>query len=1014
MSSREEELRKAVSQESKAFESFYLWLQKQMPPAFFEEIGEANLLLVTHNLMSFHLQEYFSVIHLKDSAIVLCLDSLDADLAILQTFSLYGIRYYRTFVSKEPPPFPGVKERLRIGLLLFTEGNEKPLPDERRKEILSQLTGKIPSVTPKELETLLSEISPRFLRSMPTERLTSAIEMYYLAKPRDICQYQVRYNEDWKEKESPSMQIVLAWRNVPKYQFLQRLAETILRHNLALQKMVATYVKAYSTESVLILSLGLHGKHNKAAWEEADIDDFLQELLTMKYFFPNEKIQKTFVATHLIRTNMANFLEAMIAFVHQILLQADPHFYSLDNVEESFLRHPELTSKLLSLFEIKFHPKGQSRGEYGPKREELLRLIDQLDTGQAIYDLRRKNVLKQGLNFIDHILKTNFYVLVKTAFSFRLDPAFMDHVPYDRKEKFPVIPYGIFFIKNSYFTAFHIRFKDLARGGLRTIITQRQEQYLGETNNVFTECYNLALTQQKKNKDIPEGGSKAVILLEPFQIMENEWKIYQNEMKNTGQEVGIEKKVEEYKKLHTWEYLYQAQRSFIGNFLTLVNCNEDGTLKAKDVVDYYKRPEYIYLGPDENMFNTMIEWIAFHSAKHGYKPGTSFITSKPTFGINHKEYGVTSLGVTMYMHQVLLSLGINPEKDPFTIKISGGPDGDVAGNMLLNLKKFYGKTAKVLALTDVSGTIYDPNGLDLEAMANLFKNAQAIRSYPPEKLSEGGFLLDLQSKKEESAYVQLTKCYRKKGGKLVEDWLSGNEMNHLYRNNVHQTKTDIFIPCGGRPRTLNEHNFQDFLDAAGKPTSKAIVEGANLYLTPKARKALEKLGVIIIKDSSANKGGVICSSFEVLSTLTLDKEEFLKEKPQLVKEILEIIKKAALNEAKLLLDTFHKTGEFVTDISDKVSEKINLYKYQILDHLQDMQLPKDENDPLIKCLFLYAPPLIREKYKERLLTRIPDIHKKAIIACFIASHLVYQRGLDWAPHISDILEAIAKDLTDKA
>ena len=32
-------------------------------------------------------------------------------------------------------------------------------------------------------------------------------------------------------------------------------------------------------------------------------------------------------------------------------------------------------------------------------------------------------------------------------------------------------------------------------------------------NSMFEENYNLAFTQQRKNKDIPEGGSKGVILL---------------------------------------------------------------------------------------------------------------------------------------------------------------------------------------------------------------------------------------------------------------------------------------------------------------------------------------------------------------------------------------------------------------------------------------------------------------------------------------------------------------------
>jgi len=334
----------------------------------------------------------------------------------------------------------------------------------------------------------------------------------------------------------------------------------------------------------------------------------------------------------------------------------------------------------------------------------------------------------------------------------------------------------------------------------------------------------------------------------------------------------------------------------------------------------------------------------------------------------------------------------------------------VAGNEIFNLYKYYPNTAKLLALTDVSGTIFDPEGLDLKEMVNLFHKSLPISSYPKEKLNEGGFLLDVRTKRKESTYAQQTLCHRKVKGKLIEDWLSGNEMNHLYRNNVHQVHTDIFMPGGGRPRTLNESNYSTFLDESGKPTAKAIVEGANLYLTQEARRALEKLGTLIIKDSSCNKGGVICSSFEVLGSLCMSQEEFIQEKGEYVKEILKMIEKAAMNEARLLLNTHKKTGSFLTDLSEQVSEKINLFKYQLLHHLEDKTLSSDFEEPLIKCLLQYCPPLLTKKYKNRILL-LPDIHKKAIISCYLASHLVYEKGLLWNPTIADVLPMIARDAT---
>jgi glutamate dehydrogenase len=284
-----------------------------------------------------------------------------------------------------------------------------------------------------------------------------------------------------------------------------------------------------------------------------------------------------------------------------------------------------------------------------------------------------------------------------------------------------------------------------------------------------------------------------------------------------------------------------------------------------------------------------------------------------------------------------------------------------------------------------------------------------LRYYPPEKLNEGGFLLDTFTKREQTAYAQQTACYRKVEGKVVEEWLSGNEMNNLLRHNVHQVKADVFIPGGGRPRTLNEHNVQEFFDSAGKPTARAIVEGANLYLTPFARRALEKAGVIIIKDSSANKGGVICSSFEVLTSLALSEEEFFKEKATIVSEILNIIKSRAREEASLLLRTHKEKGFFLTDISEWISERINLYKDELMAYLKPIVLSHDPSDPLIRCLLNYCPPLLRSRYQKRILSEVPDVHKKAIIACHIASRLVYYRGLDWSPSLIDVLPLVIQD-----
>jgi len=73
-------------------------------------------------------------------------------------------------------------------------------------------------------------------------------------------------------------------------------------------------------------------------------------------------------------------------------------------------------------------------------------------------------------------------------------------------------------------------------------------------------------------------------------------------------------------------------------------------------------------------------------------------------------------------------------------------------------------------------------------------------------------------------------------------------------------KADAFVPAGGRPNTINGDNWKLFLDENGKPSSPLIVEGANIFTTPEARENLFKhAGVVIVKDSSANKVIIIYS-----------------------------------------------------------------------------------------------------------------------------------------------------------
>ncbi len=1005
----------ALSHERASFEIHYNWTLAHMPASFFEEFSDDQVMTIVHNLMGFAVQGEFVQIHFSDCSIVVCLDGPLADLKILKQYVHFGILSYQTFISNSSLPGFDSNEKIRVAVIYYTKvvdedsKGESPLSFDDLRQIYVNVLARMPEFTEKDFDSAIMSMNSRFLKVLTRDRLEQIVEMYFRSKTRDHLQYDIRYLRDWKldHPQGPSMQIVLAWKNTHKYQFLYKLAKLVHRHNLVMKKVNATYIDPYSSDNILLMSLSVHGKNNTSAWEATDIKDFLQELATLKYFEDADAIELKFVNTFLVTGNEGNLLRTVLDLTHQLILHADANMYSKDSIIEAATYHPDLTVKMIESFHCKFDPKIACLKQFEVLKKLFLKMIDEIDTGNLSQDTKRKNIFLSMFSVVDYTLKTNFYKNNKSAIALRIDPSILTALFYDYREKFPELPYGIFFIKGKSFISFQVRFKDLSRGGLRTIFPKKPEQANWERLNIFSECYNLAYTQQKKNKDIPEGGSKVVIFIEPFADLSFETEIYQTELVDAGLSADqVQTKITQYHGGQRNAYLYSSQRSFVYTLLSLVNMHEDGSLKAKDIVDYHGRPEYIYLGPDENMHNCMIEWIADYSVRVGYILGAAFISSKPKYGFNHKEYGVTSYTVNVYMENILRYMNIDPDKDPFTVKISGGPDGDVAGNQIYNLYKFYPHTAKLLAITDVSGTIYDPHGLDLKELAHLFKQEKPLRFYPASKLHDGGFLLDIDTTKDKSQYQVETLCLKMAGSKLEEHWLLGNETQHLYSHHLHQVEVDVFIPGGGRPRTLNINNYRNYLNAEGMPTSKAIVEGANLYLTSEARSALEGLGCLIIKDSSANKGGVMTSSLEVMCSLLMKNEEFLKDKDELMVDVLSFLKEKSQNEASLLLKSHDELKSPLTQLSDEISEKINGYTYQILDHLENIELSSSLSDPLMITLVEYLLPIFQRKYRDRILTSIPQMHKKAIIACAIAQKIVYTRGLSWRPSIVDILPLI--------
>jgi len=313
---------------------------------------------------------------------------------------------------------------------------------------------------------------------------------------------------------------------------------------------------------------------------------------------------------------------------------------------------------------------------------------------------------------------------------------------------------------------------------------------------------------------------------------------------------------------------------------------------------------------------------------------------------------------------------------------TGGPDGDLGSNEILQ------SCDKTIAILDVSGVAYDPAGLDRRELERLARNRQQISCFQRTALGEGGFLVLVGDEN-----VELPD-----GSK----WRSGVEVRDKFVFTKY-ARADLFVPCGGRPATVNAANVKGLL-ADGLPW-KYVVEGANLFITEDARRSLEDAGVHLFKDSTSNKGGVTSSSLEVLASLAIapkDHDRLMTGEgggsnaplPDFyLKYVDEIIQRIEEN----CRDEFNVIWAANTSAKESPMRKIEASKRlsQEITTLQDHIAAADLNDELLREVLKQALPemLVEHCGLETLLERLPQAYVKATAAYWIASKYVYEHGV---------------------
>ncbi|MDR2973518.1 MAG: NADP-specific glutamate dehydrogenase [Propionibacteriaceae bacterium] len=183
------------------------------------------------------------------------------------------------------------------------------------------------------------------------------------------------------------------------------------------------------------------------------------------------------------------------------------------------------------------------------------------------------------------------------------------------------------------------------------------------------------------------------------------------------------------------------------------------------------------------------------------------------FGGSLVRTEATGYGLGYYTQEVLRVL-MNDSFQSKTVVVSGS--GNVA---IFAAEKATQLGGKVVTMSDSSGYVHDPEGIDLDLVKQI-------------KLERRGRMSEYIAARPSATYVD--------GGKVWE------------------VACDIALPCA----TQNEIEIDD-AQSLIKSGVKIVAEGANMPTTPDAIDALRAAGVLFCPGKASNAGGVAVSGLEM-------------------------------------------------------------------------------------------------------------------------------------------------------
>ena len=214
--------------------------------------------------------------------------------------------------------------------------------------------------------------------------------------------------------------------------------------------------------------------------------------------------------------------------------------------------------------------------------------------------------------------------------------------------------------------------------------------------------------------------------------------------------------------------------------------------------------------PDMNTNPQIMGWIMDTYSMHQGYSVPAVITGKPlAIGGSEGRLEATARGVLVVTREAMKDLGMIPEECSVVIQGFGNV-GSISARLLYDELK-----CKIIAISDISGGVYNANGIDVHRALRYSKEHGALRGLPDTELVSNTELLELP-------------C-------------------------------DVLIPAA-LENQLTARN-------ATRIKARLIIEAANGPTTPEADHIFNDRGLTVVPDILANAGGVTVSYFEWVQDL---------------------------------------------------------------------------------------------------------------------------------------------------